>query len=143
MSFLCFKSSLVVNGPFKLCFLELLRKRLIHLNTLNVLRSKNFDNSLSNMFSIVNVVARISLIFSLFFIRFLAIFNFWLFRPLCLILEPFRTFPPFIVKLTYFTTSSPKIGCISFRKNTFPFDKTSPLHFRHLITTYLYSSLSF
>ena len=63
MNFLCFKSLLVVNGPFNLSFLELLRKRLIQLNTLNVLRSENFDNSLSNMFSVVNVYARISVIF--------------------------------------------------------------------------------
>ena len=63
VSSLCFKSSLVVNGPFNLRFLKLLRKRLIQLNTLNVLRSENFDNSLSNMFSVVNVVTRISLIF--------------------------------------------------------------------------------
>ena len=63
MSFLCFNSSLVVNGLFNLCFLELLRKRLIQLNTLNILQSENFHNSLSNMFSEVNVVPRISLLF--------------------------------------------------------------------------------
>ena len=63
MSFLCFKSLLVVDGSFNIWFLELLRKRFIQLNTLIVLRNENFDNSLWNMFSLVNVIARISLIF--------------------------------------------------------------------------------
>ena len=63
MSFLCFNNSLVVNGLSNLCFLELLRKRLIQLNTLNILQSENSHNSLSNMSSEVNVVLRISLLF--------------------------------------------------------------------------------
>ena len=37
---------MVADGTFNLGFLELLRKQLIQLNTLNVLRNKNFDNSL-------------------------------------------------------------------------------------------------
>ena len=106
MSFLCFKSSLAAYRPLNLCFLELLRKWTIQLNILTALRCENFDNSLSNMFSVIaNMVAN-SLF--LFHIRFFAIFNFLFFRSLCLILEPFRTFPPFIIKLTYFTTTTPK-----------------------------------
>ena len=41
-SFLCSKSSLIVNGPFHLCFLELLRKWLIQLSILNVLKGESF-----------------------------------------------------------------------------------------------------
>ena len=36
-------------------------KRLIQLNTFNVLRNESFDGSLSKIFSVVNVVIRISL----------------------------------------------------------------------------------
>ena len=70
-----------INRTSNLCFIELMRKRLIQLNTLNVLRSENFDKSLSSMFSAVYVVARISLRFT-----------FCLLRPLRLSLEPFVTF---------------------------------------------------
>ena len=66
MSFLCFKSSLVVNGHFNLSFLELLKKWLNPLNNLNVLRGENFDNSLSNMSTVVNIVAKVFLIFFFF-----------------------------------------------------------------------------
>ena len=94
MSFLCFNSSLAVSGSFNLCFLKLLRKQPIQLNTPNVLRSENFDNSLSKMFSVADVVAKT--FYNLF------LFSFWLFRPLCLILKTFRTFPPFIIKAYIF-----------------------------------------
>ena len=63
MSFICFKSLLVANGPFNTCFLGLPRKQLFQLNTLDVLRSENFDNSVSNMFSVVHAVARTLIFF--------------------------------------------------------------------------------
>ena len=55
-----------------------------------------------------------------------------MFMSLRVILEPFRTFPPFIFKFTYITPSSLKIGWI-FGMNISPFDKTVSFDFSHLI----------
>ena len=122
MSFLCFKSSSVVNGLFKLCLLEKLRKCLIQPNTLNFLGSENFDYRLSNMFSGVNVSPRISLIF-FFFISGSSQFSIY-----------GRVFPLLIINLTCSTNCTPKIGWISFCRNLSPFDKRYSFDFIHPIT---------
>ena len=132
VSFLCFKSSLVVNGPFNLRFLELLRKRLIQLNTLNVLRSENFDNSLSNMFSVVNVVTRISLIF---FFSISDPRNFQLLVVVIVLdLGAIWDLPTIYYQAFIFHNLYSKIGWIFFRGNIFTCDKTTSLDFRHPIT---------
>ena len=62
-----------------------------------------------------------------------------------MILEQFGTFPLFTIKLTYFATSTPKVGWIFFSRNIFLFDNLFFLLFLDtlLLTSGLYSSLSF
>ena len=140
MDFPCFRSSFVVHGLFNLCFLQLLRKQHIQLNTLNFLGRKNFDNSLSNMFPVCDCQNIFNLFLSYF--RLLAVFNFWLFRPLWFILELFGTFPPFIIKLKYFTTSAPKVGWIFFIATYFHSIKLFPLILVTLLLTNVLYSLT-
>ena len=124
MSFLCFNSSLAVNGSFNLCFLKLLRKQPIQLNTPNVLRSENFDNSLSKMFSVADVVAKTFYNYSVFGCSGRCVWSWRHLGPSHHLLS----------KLTYFTTSAPKVGRIFFCMNIFPFDKIYSFDFRHPVT---------
>ena len=121
MSFLCFKSSSVVNGLFKLCLLEKLRKCLIQPNALNFLGSENFDYRLSNMFSGVNASPRISLIF-FFFISGSSQFSIYG-RLSTTYYQPHM-----------FQNCTPKIGWTSFCRNLSPFDKRYSFDFIHPIT---------
>ena len=116
---LCFKSSLVVKEPFNLCFLMLPRKR--------DFRKQDFNNSLWNIISVVNMIVRISLIF--FFL-----YQILVVQAIAFDLGAIYDLSMTVIKLTYFTVPSPKIGWIFFRMSMFLFDQTFFFDRRHPIT---------